>query len=109
MGRHLNTILALLILVIVTAICSTFFYKKGQSNAWELAQKLVPLQKGEIYLCVERTGAKGVKYLTVQEISEAAKDKSINHKELILRLNLARDGMNLQQYNDKFRGGKKGM
>lgn len=107
MGRYLNSILALLILIIVTAVCSTYFYKKGQADTWELAQQLVPLQKGEIYLCVERTGAKGVNYLTVQEISEAARDKSINQKELRFRLSLAFDGMNLQQYNDKYRGGKK--
>jgi hypothetical protein len=108
MGRHLNGILALLILFIVTAVCSTYFYKKGQADTWELAQQLVPLEKGEIYVCVERTGAKGVNYLTVQEISEATKDSRLNQKELRFRLNLALDGMNLQQYNDKYRVGKKG-
>lgn len=108
MGRYLNSILATLILIIVSAICSTFFYKKGQEDTWKLAQQLVPLEKGEIYLCVERVGAKGVSYLTVMEISEAAKDKSLNQKELRFRLNLARDGMNLQEYNDKYRRGKQG-
>jgi len=109
MGRHLNSIIALLILVIVTAVSSTYFYQKGQSDTWVLAQQLVPLEKGEIYLCVERTGAKGVNYLTIQEISEAAKDKSLNQKELRFRLSLALDGMNLQEYNNKFRDGKKGL
>ena len=108
MGRYLNTILAVLILIIVTAVCSTFFYKKGQENAWKAAQQLVPLNKDEIYLCVEKSGANEVRYLTVLEISEATRDKSINQKELRFRLNLARDGMNLQEYNDKYRGGKKG-
>lgn len=108
MAKHLNSFLALLILIIVTVVCSTFFYKKGQEDTWDLAQQLVPLQKGEIYLCVERSGAKGVSYLTVQEISMATKDKSLNQKELRFRLNLAQDGMNLQEYNDKYRGGKKG-
>jgi len=108
MGRHLNSILALLILVIVTAICSTFFYKKGQADTWELAQQLVPLEKGEIYLCVERTGVKGVNYLTVETISEATKDRSINQRELKFRINLALNGSKLQEYNDKYRDGKKG-
>jgi hypothetical protein len=108
MGKYLNSILAVLILIIVTAVCSTFFYKQGQEAGWELAQQLVPLEKGELYLCVEKTGAKGVSYLTVQEISAATKDKSLNQKELRFRLNLARDGMNLQEYNDQYRGGKKG-
>lgn len=109
MGKHLNSILALLILIIVTAVCSTFFYKKGQKDTWELAQQLVPLQKGEIYLCVERSGAKGVRYLTVQEISEASKDETVDQRELRFRLNLALNKTNLQEYNDKYRGGKKGM
>lgn len=109
MGNYLNGILAFLILVIVTAVCSTYFYKKGQADGWELAQQLVPLQKGELYLAVERSGAKGVGYLSVQEISEAIKDKSIDQRELRFRLNLALNGMNLQEYNDKYRGGKKGM
>ena len=108
MGKHLNIIIAIVILVIVTAVCSNFFYKKGQEKAWKVAQQLVPLKKGELYLCVEKTDANGVSFLTVQEISEAAKDKSVNQKELRFRLNLARDGMNLQEYNDRYRSGKKG-
>lgn len=108
MGKYLNVMIAIVILVIVTAVCSHYFYKKGRDDTWALAQQLVPLEKGEIYLCVERTDANGVSFLTVQEISEAAKDKSINQKELRFRLNLARDGMNLQEYNDKYRDGKKG-
>ncbi len=108
MGKYLNSILAVLILIIVTAVCSTYFYKKGQESSWELAKQLVPLEKGELYLCVERAGAKGVSYLTVQEVSIAAKDKSIDQKELRFRLNLAQDGLSLQEYNDKYRGGKKG-
>ena len=109
MGNLTNTIIAILILVIVSAVCSTFFYKKGQKDAWELSQQLVPLEKGEIYLCVERAGAKGVSYLTVQEISQATKDKNIDQRELRFRLNLALNGVSLQEYNDKYRGGKKGM
>ena len=107
MDKYLNIILALLILIIVTAVCSTFFYKKGQENAWKLAQQLVPLNEGEIYLCVERAGTKGVSYLTVQEVSEATKDKNIDQRELRFRLNLALNGTNLKEYNDKYRGGKK--
>jgi hypothetical protein len=109
MGRHLNTILALFILVIVSAVCSTYFYQKGQSDTWLLAQQLVPLEKGEIYLCVERTGAKGVSYLTVQKLGEATKDSNNDQKELRFRLNLALDGLNLQEYNNRYRGGKKGI
>ena len=45
MGNLINTIIALLILIIVSAVCSTFFYKKGQEQGWELAQQLVPLEK----------------------------------------------------------------
>ena len=108
MGKHLNTILAILILIIVTAVSSTYFYKRGQENAWEVSQQLLPLKKGEIYLCVERTGANGVSFLTVQEISEATKDRSLDQRELRFRLNLALNGTNLQEYNDKYRGGKKG-
>ncbi len=108
MGKHLNTILALLILIIVTAVCSTYFYKKGQEDTWELAQQLVPLNKGDIYLCVEKTGARGVGYLTVMEISKATKDKSIDQRELRFRLQLALNKTNLQEYNNKYRGGKKG-
>ena len=109
MGGYLNNIIAILILIIVTAVCSNFFYKKGQENGWELAKQLVPLEKGEIYLCVERAGAKGVSYLTVQEASSASKDKSIDQRELRFRLNLALNGKTLQEYNDKYRDGKKGM
>ena len=109
MGNLTNTIIAILILVIVSAVCSTFFYKKGQKDAWELSQQLVPLEKGAIYLCVEKAGAKGLSYLTVQEISQATKDKNIDQRELRFRLNLALNGVSLQEYNDKYRGGKKGM
>jgi hypothetical protein len=109
MGNLTNTIIALLVLIIVSAVCSTFFYKKGQRDAWGLSQQLVPLEKGEIYLCVERAGAKGVNYLTVQEISKAAKDNNIDQRELRFRLNLALNGISLQEYNDKYRAGKKGM
>ena len=41
MGKYLNSILIALICIIVTAVCSTFFYKKGQENAWELAKQIV--------------------------------------------------------------------
>ncbi|MDT8442705.1 MAG: hypothetical protein RQ722_00295 [Desulfuromonadales bacterium] len=109
MGNLINAIIALLILIIVSAVCSTFFYKKGQEQGWELAQQLVPLEKGEIYLAVEREGAKGVSYLTVQTLSKAVKDKNHDQRELRFRMNLARDGVSLQEYNDKYRGGKKGM
>jgi uncharacterized protein YpmB len=109
MGKYLNGIIALLILIIVTAVCSTYFYKKAQKDTWELAQQLVPLSKGEVYLCVEKTGAKGVDYLTVMEISAATKDKSIDQRELRFRLQLALNKTNLQEYNDKYRGGKKGL
>jgi hypothetical protein len=109
MDKYLNVILALLILIIVTAVCSTFFYKKGQESAWELSQQLLSLNKGSIYLCVEKTGANGFNYLTVMEISEATEDKSIGQKELRLRLKLALNGMSLQEYNNKYRGGKKGL
>ena len=109
MGKYLNSILAVLILIIITAVCSNFFYKKGQESAWEVSKQLVPLEKGEIYLCVERAGAKGVSYLTVQEISKAVNDDSLEQKELRFRLKLALNGKNLQEYNDKYRGGKKGL
>ena len=109
MANLTNTIIAILILVIVSAVCSTFFYKKGQKDAWELSQQLIPMEKGEIYLCVERTGDKGVSYLTVQEISKAVRDKSIDQRELRFRLNLALNSKSLKEYNEKYRGGKKGM
>ena len=107
MGKYLNVIIAIVILIIVTAVCSNFFYKKGQESAWEVAQQLVPLEKGEIYLCVEKTDVNGVNFLTVQEISEATKDKNIDQRELRFRLNLALNGTNLKEYNNKYRGGKK--
>jgi hypothetical protein len=109
MGNLTNNIIAILILVIVSAVCSTFFYKKGQKDAWELSQQLVPLEKGEIYLCVEKAGAKGVSYLTVQKIDQAIGDKDIDQRQLRFRLNLALKGMNLKEYNEKYRGEKKGM
>jgi hypothetical protein len=108
MGKYLNVIIAIVILIIVTAVCSNFFYKKGQENAWEIAQQLVPLKNGELYLCVEKTDVNGVSFLTVQEISKAARDKSIDQRELRFRLNLALNGTNLEEYNNKYRGGKKG-
>jgi len=104
-----NTIIAILILVIVSAVCSTFFYKKGQKDAWQLSQQLVPLEKGEIYLCVERAGAKGLSYLTVQEISEAVVDNSHNSRKLRLQLDLALETMNRKEYNEKYRDRKKEM
>lgn len=103
MGNIVNTAIAILILVIVSAVCSTYFYRKGQEDTWRLAQQLVPLQKGEIYLCVEKTGAKGVPFLTVQEISQATRDKSLDQRELRFRLNLALKGMNLWEYREKQR------
>jgi hypothetical protein len=109
MGNITNTVIALLILIIVSAVCSTFFYKKGQKDGWGLAQQLIPMEKGEVYLCVERTGAKGISYLTVQEISEAARDKTIDQRELRFRLSLALNGKSLKEYNEQYRGGKKGM
>ena len=107
MGKYLNVIIAIVILVIVTAVCSNFFYKKGQESAWEVAQQLVPLEKGEIYLCVEKTDVKGVKFLTVQEISNAVKDNSHNQRELRFRLNLALKTMNIKEYYEKNHGDKK--
>jgi hypothetical protein len=109
MDKYLNIILAILILIIVTAVCSTFFYKKGQENAWKLSQQLLSLNKGNIYLCVQKTDANGFNYLTVKEISKAINDDSIEQKELRFRLKLALNGKNLQEYNDKYRGGKKGL
>jgi len=107
MGKYLNIIISIVILVIVTAVCSNFFYRKGQENSWAMAQQLVPLSEGEIYLCVEKTDTNGVSFLTVQEISKAAKNKSIDQRELRFRLNLALNGTNLKEYNNKYRGGKK--
>ena len=78
MGKYLNVIIAIVILVIVTAVCSNFFYRKGQENSWAMAQQLVPLSEGEIYLCVEKTDTNGVSFLTVQEISKAAKNTTTN-------------------------------
>jgi hypothetical protein len=101
MGKYLNVIIAIVILVIVTAVCSNFFYRKGQKNAWKMAQQLVPLEKGELYLCVEKIDVNGVSFLTVQEISAATRNKSIDQRELRYRLNLALRGMNLREYNKK--------
>jgi hypothetical protein len=109
MGNLTNTVIALLILVIVSAVCSTFFYKKGQKDAWELSQQIVPLEKGEIYLCVERAGAKGVSYLTVQEISQATKDERIDQRKLRYQLNMALKAMNLREYNEKYGEDRKHM
>ena len=106
MGKYLNVIIAIVILVIVTAVCSNFFYKRGQESAWEIAQQLVPLEKGEIYLCVEKTGAKGVNYLTVQKVSQATRDRSLDQGELQFRISLARDGLSLEEYNRKYRNSK---
>ena len=107
MGKYLNIIIAIVILLIVTAVCSNFFYKKGQEDTWAAAQLLVPLEKGELYLCVEKTDVNGVTFLTVQEVSEAMKDKSHDQKELHFRLSLAQNKTNLKEYNEKYRGGKK--
>ena len=105
MDKYLNVIIAIVILVIVTVVCSNFFYKKGQENAWETAKQLVPLREGEIYLCIEKTDANEVSFLTVQEISEATKDKSLDQKTLRYRLNLALIDLNVQQYNEKKKDG----
>jgi hypothetical protein len=105
MGKYLNVIIAIVILIIVTAVCSNFFYKKGQENAWEVAQQLVPLEKDNIYLCIEKTDANGVSFLTVQEISEATKDKNHDQRKLRYRLNLALIDLNKRQYNEKKKGG----
>lgn len=113
MGGLINSIIAILIVAIITAVSSTFFYKKGmqagQESGWQLSKQLIPLKKGELYLSVEQTDANGLSFLSVQEISQAIKDKNINQRELRFRLNLALNGMNLQEYNDKYRGGKKGL
>jgi hypothetical protein len=109
MGGYLNNIIAILILIIITAVCSTFFYKKGQENGWDLAKQLVPLEKGEIYLCVEETDANGVSFLTVKPAGKVTRDKNIDQRELRFRLNLALNGKTLQEYNDKYREGKKRM
>jgi hypothetical protein len=108
-GRYLNIVIALLILAIVAGVCSHYFYNKGKEEGWALARQLVPLRKGEIYLCVERSGDNGVPYLTVEEIGRAARDQRIDQKELRFRLNLALNNMSLQDYNDKYRQGKRGM
>ncbi len=102
MGKYLNVIIAIVILVIVTAVCSTFFYKQGQKNAWKLSQQLLSLEKDNIYLCVEETGGNGVNYLTVKELSAALKGKHISQQELKLRMKIALNGMSLQEYNQKF-------
>ena len=107
MGKYLNVIIAIVILIIVTAVCSNFFYRKGQENSWEMAQQLVPLEKGEIYLCVERTGAQGVSYLTVEEISKASKSTEHDLRELRFRLNLALIGMSRKEYYERYKNGKK--
>ena len=107
MGKYLNVIIAIVILVIVTAVCSSFFYRKGQEDAWAAAQQLVPLEEGEIYLCMERTGTQGVSYLTVEEISKAIKSQEYDQRELRFRLNLALIGMNRKEYYEKYKNGKK--
>ena len=107
MDKYLNVIIAIVILVIVTAACSNYFYRKGQEDTWAAAQQLVPLEKGEIYLCVERTGAKGVNYLTVEEISKAAKSTEHDLRDLRFRLNLALIGMNRKEYYEKYKKEKR--
>ena len=94
MGKYLNVIIAIVILVIVTVVCSTFFYKKGQENAWKLSQKLLPLHKDSIYLCVE-------------ELHQAVKDGALTQQELKLRMKIALNGMSLKEYNEKYGAGKK--
>lgn len=106
MGKHLNVIIAIIILVIVTAVCSNYFYRKGQESAWKVAQQLMPLAKGEIYLCVEKSDDNGVKFLTVQKVSQATRDRSLDQGELQFRLSLARDGLSLEEYNRKYRNSK---
>ena len=109
MGKYLNIIIAIVILIIVTAVCSNYFYRKGQEETWAAAQQLVPLEKGEIYLCVELADANGVTFLTVQEISQAANDKLFNQRELRYRLNFTLKAMNFREYNEKHKGEKKGI
>jgi hypothetical protein len=107
MGKYLNVIIAIVILVIVTAVCSTFFYKMGQENAWKLSQQLMPLHKDSIYLCVEETGGNGVNFLTVKELHQAVKDGALTQQELKLRMKIALNGMSLKEYNEKYGTGKK--
>jgi hypothetical protein len=109
MSNLLNAIILFLIVVIVSAVCSTFFYKKGQESAWAVAEQLVPLEKDEIYLAVEKTDANGVEYLTVQEISQAIKTQGIAPKELKLRMKIALNGMSYKEFNQEFRGGNNEM
>jgi hypothetical protein len=106
MGKYLNVIIAIVILVIVTAVCSTFFYKQGQKNAWELSQQLMPLHKGSIYLCVEETGGNGVSFLTVKELHQAVKEGSLSQQELKLRMKIALNGMSFKEYQEKYGAGK---
>ena len=107
MGNLLNAIIAILILIIVSAVCSTYFYKKGQESGWELAKQLIPIEKGEIYLAVEKSDANGVKFLTVQKIYEAVIDNAHNSRKLRLKLDLALEAMNQKEYNEKYRNNEK--
>jgi hypothetical protein len=107
MGKYLNVIIAIVILVIVTAVCSTFFYKQGQKNAWALSQQLLPLHEGSIYLCVEEVGANGVSFLTVKELHQAVNDGTLSQQELKLRMKIALNGMSLKEYNAKYGTGKR--
>ena len=101
MDKYLNVIIAIVILVIVTAVCSNFFYKKGQENAWGLAKQLVPLEKGEIYLCVELTDANGFSFLSTREINQAIEDKDSDLQDLKSRLSLALSAIKREEYNEK--------
>jgi len=101
MGKYLNLIIAIVILLIVTAVCSNFFYRKGQENAWSLAKQLVPLEKGEIYLCVERTDVNGFSFLSTREINQAIEDKDSDLQDLKSRLSLALSAIKREEYNEK--------
>lgn len=106
MGKSWNIILEIGLVIFLIAVFSYFFYRKGQDDGWQLAQQLVPLKKGEIYYCIEQTGAKGVPYLTVVELGKAARDRSLDQKDLRFRLSLAQNNMTLKEYNDKYRPGQ---
>lgn len=106
MGKSLNVILAICIVAVIVAVASTYFYRKGQESGWQLAQQLIPLEQGELYYCVEQTGAKDVPYLTVIELGKAARNKSLDQKDLRFRMSLAQNNMTLKEYDDKYRPGR---
>jgi len=106
MGKSLNIVIAVCIVAVIVAVASTFFYRKGQEKGWQLAQQLIPLQKGELYYCVEETGDKGVPYLTVVELGKAARNKAYDQKDLRFRMSLAQNSLTLKEYDDKYRPGR---